>query len=225
MRILAPTTTDQTGAHRARTVGRARFQEPVGKARAITHAMLERLAQPAIQLDTRVERSQRITRGASSPAGTRSRRQGDLADVGALYMKLLPDRCGAAGSAIDTPSATAGAPSRWTALAGPVPWLAEEASSVVLSSTRRFDRRSDPFTTEARRPVPGNLYLVIGQQSLLDPTRAPAVARLWAYRACRRSRRRVGTRSEMFADRIEHRIEGPGAGIRALIRGWPLRAA
>src|SRR5262249_41723040 len=67
---------------------------------------------------------------------------------------------------------------------------------------------------------PSNPYLVIGQQSLADPSRAPQGGQtLWAYShvpssvdggwsACR----------ESFADRVERRIEGLAPGFRNLIR-------
>src|SRR5262249_37860981 len=61
----------------------------------------------------------------------------------------------------------------------------------------------------------------IGQQSLADPSRAPAACHtLWAY--SRVPSQVVGgwqRHQEMFADRIEQRIEGLAPGFRALIRG------
>jgi len=68
--------------------------------------------------------------------------------------------------------------------------------------------------------LPANPYLVIGQQSLADPGRAPAGCHtLWAYS-------HVPSRlslpweqvEEEFADRIEKRIEGLAPGFRGLIR-------
>jgi len=62
--------------------------------------------------------------------------------------------------------------------------------------------------------------LVIGQQSLLDPTRAPAPGQtLWAYsRVPSQLPGGWEARKEWFADRIEDRIEALAPGFRALIR-------
>ena len=78
------------------------------------------------------------------------------------------------------------------------------------------------FTNEARGgDLPSNPYLVIGQQSLLDPTRAPAGGHtLWAYSRVPSTWARGWDQvQERFADRIEARIEGLAPGFRALIRG------
>jgi phytoene dehydrogenase-like protein len=77
------------------------------------------------------------------------------------------------------------------------------------------------FTNEARSgQLPGNPYLVIGQQSLLDPTRAPAGSQtLWAYSRVPNTMPDGWTKhKEMFADRIEARIERLAPGFRGLIR-------
>src|SRR5262249_57736526 len=61
------------------------------------------------------------------------------------------------------------------ALAGPVPWSAPEAreSAVVHAGDGLADLIA--FTRQVRRgELPENPYLVIGQQSLVDPSRAPA---------------------------------------------------
>src|SRR5262249_7480895 len=77
------------------------------------------------------------------------------------------------------------------------------------------------FTREVRiGHLPTNPYLVIGQQSLLDPSRAPPGGQtLWAYShvpSC--VREGWNTHKETFADRIEQRIEGLAPGFRNLIR-------
>ena len=67
------------------------------------------------------------------------------------------------------------------------------------------------FTRQVRDGrIPDNPYLVIGQQSLPDPSRAPAGGHtLWAYsRVPPRLERGWDTEREAFADRMEHRIEG-----------------
>ena len=69
--------------------------------------------------------------------------------------------------------------------------------------------------------LPDNPYLVIGQQSLADSSRAPEGCHtLWAYS-------RVPSvvdggwaiHRELFADRVERRIEGLAPGFRSLILG------
>ena len=107
------------------------------------------------------------------------------------------------------------------ALSGPIPWsspLARE-SAVVHAGDSLEDLRT--FTNEVRGgALPSNPYLVIGQQSLCDPSRAPAGQHtLWAYS-------RVPNRApggdwaaiqEGFADAVDARIEGLAPGFRSLI--------
>ena len=69
------------------------------------------------------------------------------------------------------------------ALGGAVPWLNEDAArSAVVHAGDSLDDLTR-FTREVRSgALPTNPYLVIGQQSLADPTRAPAGKHtLWAY--------------------------------------------
>lgn len=113
------------------------------------------------------------------------------------------------------------------ALDGPVPWATELAreAAVVHAGDSLDDLRR--FTNEVRGgALPSNPYLVIGQQSLSDPTRAPAGKHvLWAYS-------RVpnypssdwapggdwAAVKERFADVIDQRIEALAPGFRKLIR-------
>jgi phytoene dehydrogenase-like protein len=77
------------------------------------------------------------------------------------------------------------------------------------------------FTREVRAGrLPSSPYLVIGQQSLIDPSRAPPGGQtLWAYsHAPSQIEGGWGTQREAFADRIEKRIEGLAPGFRGLIR-------
>jgi phytoene dehydrogenase-like protein len=102
------------------------------------------------------------------------------------------------------------------ALASPVPWRDDAAreSAVVHLGESLDDLRA--FTREVRAgQLPKRPYLVVGQQSLLDPTRAPPGAHtLYAYthvpsvvdggwEAAR----------EAFADRVEARIEALAPGF------------
>jgi phytoene dehydrogenase-like protein len=106
------------------------------------------------------------------------------------------------------------------ALSGPVPWVVEAARrSAVVHAGDSIDDLAR-FTGQVRSgALPDNPYLVIGQQSLLDPTRAPAGQHtLWSYT-------RVPTTiaggwsnaAEAFGDRIDARIEGLAPGFRSRI--------
>jgi phytoene dehydrogenase-like protein len=108
------------------------------------------------------------------------------------------------------------------ALDGPVPWaspLAREAAVVHAGDSLEDLQR---FTNEVRGgALPSNPYLVIGQQSLCDPSRAPAGKHtLWAY--SRVPNRAPGgdwaAEKERFADAVDARIEGLAPGFRELIR-------
>lgn len=107
------------------------------------------------------------------------------------------------------------------ALDGPVPWSNEIAArSAVIHAGDSLDDLS-AFTGEVRSgALPSHPYLVIGQQSLADPTRAPLGRHtLWAYSrvpSIPREGSWEGRRDE-FADRIEARIEELAPGFRKRI--------
>ena len=108
------------------------------------------------------------------------------------------------------------------ALSGPVPWRAEEARKSAVVHTGDSIADLIHFTQQVRnKRLPDNPYLVIGQQSLLDPSRAPAGCHtLWAYsRVPNRMKGGWIKWKEVFADRIDQRIEGLAPGFRKLIIG------
>jgi phytoene dehydrogenase-like protein len=207
------------------------FGVPAGGARAITHALLRRLEEAGgqLQLDTRVEQvvvragravAVRTAAGDELPVG-----RAVLADVGApaLYLRMLEEsvvpgwvrrsmrrfRYGWGTFKMD-----------W-ALAGPVPWSAEQARESAVVHTGDSIADLARFTSQVRAGrLPDNPYLVIGQQSLLDPGRAPAGGHtLWAYsRVPSRLEGGWTAHQESFADAIERRIEGLAPGFRAFIR-------
>ena len=208
------------------------FQVPVGGALAITDAILKRLAQfgGQMQLNARVDSivvrkgravAVRTTGGDEIPVA-----KAILADVGApaLYLRLLPENSvpGWVRQSIHHFRYGWGTFKMDWALAGPVPWIAEEArQSAVVHAGDSIDDLIR-FTNEARAgQLPTNPYLVIGQQSLLDPTRAPVGCHtLWAYSRVPSQMPGGWSRcKETFADRIDQRIEGLAPGFRALIRG------
>ncbi len=107
------------------------------------------------------------------------------------------------------------------ALADPVPWTVEQARrSAVVHVGDSLDDLSR-FTTQVRSgALPDNPYLVVGQQSLIDPSRAPAGGHtLWAYsRVPSRPEGGWKAHAERFADAIERRLEALAPGFRALVR-------
>lgn len=108
------------------------------------------------------------------------------------------------------------------ALDGPIPWATElsREAAVVHAGDSLDDLRL--FTAEVRGgALPSNPYLVIGQQSLSDPSRAPAGKHtVWAYSRVP-NHAPGGDWSAIqarFADTIDARIEALAPGFRALIR-------
>ena len=207
------------------------FQVPVGGARAITQALLFRLHEAGgeIRLNTHVDAI--VVRGGKAVAVHTWHgeeipvRRAILADVGApaLYLKLLPSR--------HVPSWLRQSIRRFQyswgtfkmdwALSGPVPWSSSQAREAAVVHAGDSIDDLIAFTREVRAGnLPSNPYLVIGQQSLLDPSRAPPGRQtLWAYSHVPSwVRGEWKTHKERFADRIEQRIEGLAPGFRALIR-------
>jgi phytoene dehydrogenase-like protein len=208
------------------------FPVPAGGARSLCEALLRRLTEAGgqLRLGTRVEavlvRQGRAV-GVRTAAGEEiDAKKAVLADVGApaLFLKMLPERAatwwlrrrmrhfryGWGTFKMD-----------W-ALAAPVPWSCAEAreSAVVHAGDSLDDLRA--FTRAVRAgQLPANPYLVIGQQSLADPSRAPPGCHtLWAYsHAPSVMPGGWEAHREGFADRIEARIEGLAPGFRQLIRG------
>ncbi len=213
------------------------FRVPVGGARAITQALLRRLEEAGgqVRLNTHVDRI--VVRGRRAVAvRTRSGeeiavKRAILADVGApaLFLKMLPTH-------------TVSWYLRWAikrfrygwgtfkmdwALAGPVPWTAAQARQAAVVHAGDSIDDLILFTRQVRAGrLPTNPYLVIGQQSLLDPSRAPAGGQtLWAYTHVPSTVAGGWTGAkDFFADRIEERIEGLAPGIRRLIRGRAIHA-
>lgn len=107
-------------------------------------------------------------------------------------------------------------------LDGPVPWAVELARKAAVVHAGDSVDDLARFTAQARAgELPDNPYLVIGQQSLSDPSRAPSGKHtLWAYSRVP-SRPSTGDWSalrEVFADRVDARIEALAPGFRATVR-------
>jgi len=106
------------------------------------------------------------------------------------------------------------------ALSEPVPWALEPCRrSAVVHAGDSLDDLSR-FTRQVRAgQLPEHPYLVIGQQSLCDPSRAPEGRHtLWAYSHVP-SKPAGGWEDakEGFADVVDHRIEGLAPGFRSQI--------
>ena len=202
---------------------------PVGGAGAITGAMARRLeskggtvrlAAPVtrIAVDGRQARAVVLADGTEIPTRT------VLADTGApaLFQRLLP------ASAVPgrVRRAMARFPRGWGAfkmdwvLDGPVPWKSEEAHRAAVVHAGDDIEDLVRFTAESRRgDIPSNPYLVIGQQSLADRTRAPDGRHtLWAYsRVPPEVEGGWSTHRDAFADAIDARIEGLAPGFEQRI--------
>ncbi len=202
---------------------------PQGGAQALTDAMLSHLRAHGgrARLGARVDRvlvREREVCGVQLANGDEIPARIVLADtdVVALLTKMVDPEW--------VPSrileALSGFPRGWGtfkvdwALGQPVPWTVDEARrSAVIHAGDSLDDLSR-FTTQVRSgALPDNPYLVIGQQSLLDPTRAPEGQHtLWAYsRVPPTLPQGWGHHAEAFADRVERRIEALAPGFRASI--------
>lgn len=106
------------------------------------------------------------------------------------------------------------------ALSAPVPWAVLQARQAAVVHTGDSVEDLQRFTDQVRGgALPDNPYLVIGQQSLADPSRAPAGKHtLWAYsRVPPRMPGGWQAHAEAMADRIDARIEALAPGFRATV--------
>lgn len=106
------------------------------------------------------------------------------------------------------------------ALSGPVPWANEACRRAAVVHTGENLDDLARFTREVRAgTLPERPYLVVGQQSLLDPTRAPDGSHtLYAYsRVPSDIPGGWSAASSRFADRIDDRIEALAPGFKARI--------
>jgi phytoene dehydrogenase-like protein len=108
------------------------------------------------------------------------------------------------------------------ALSGPVPWSVETArESAVVHAGESVDDLAR-FVSEVRSGrLPERPYLVMGQHTLLDPSRAPE-GRHTLYCYSRVPPVVAGGWSEggrRFADSVEQRVEGLAPGFRELVLG------
>lgn len=213
---------------RAATVG---FGIPVGGARAVTEALTAELRAHGgqLRLGATVDRVA-VRRGRAQAVVLRGgeeirARRAIVADTSApaLYLGLLE---GAHVPAWLTQRMRV-FPLGWGAfkvdfaLDRPAPWTAESArrSGVVHAGDDLADLNRNAAQVRAGE-VPDHPYLVIGQQSLVDPLRVPGGGHtLYVYgRVPRRVEGGWEAWRERFADRIVARIEALAPGFSATVR-------
>jgi phytoene dehydrogenase-like protein len=115
-------------------------------------------------------------------------------------------------------------------LDGPIPWKADGAQQAgTVHLVESVDEMSEAASHIVRSLLPARPFLIIGQQSMTDPTRMPpGKETAWAYTHISREVRGdaageievpLGPSSlEQFVDRMQARIEELAPGFGALIR-------
>lgn len=217
------------------------FPVPEGGAGNLTRALVRRLRAKGgvVRCDAPVRRiavRKGRAAGVELADGTGiAARRAILADIDApqLYLRLLPDSAVPASLLRDLErfqwdSATVKVD--WT-LDGPIPWSAEPARRAgTVHVAESIDELSVTASELARGIVPTNPFLLLGQQSMTDPTRAPeGKETAWAYTHVPShismdprgsiTGRWDGADEEQMADRMEARIEALAPGFRDLVRG------
>ncbi|MDX2052686.1 MAG: NAD(P)/FAD-dependent oxidoreductase [Polyangiaceae bacterium] len=113
------------------------------------------------------------------------------------------------------------------ALVSPVPWLTEPARQSAVVHTGESLEDLERFTHEVQSGrLPTNPYLVLGQQSLIDPLRAPANQHtLYCYTHVPSTLPGGWSDAkERFADSVEARIEALAPGFRASVKARAVRS-
>lgn len=217
------------------------YPVPAGGASALTDALVARLREHGgeVVCDTPVARVLvRSCRAAGVELADGTLVHADravLADVNAplLYRRLvaagdLPARLLEDLDRFDWDHATFKVD--WT-LDGPIPWRSAPARRAgTVHVAEGVDELTVTASELARGLVPTDPFLLVGQQSMTDPSRAPAGKDTgWAYtHVPRRTRGDAAgvldgdwsaSDVERFASRIEDRIEALAPGFRDLIRG------
>ena len=216
----------------AMTASTGGYAVPEGGSRSITSALVQCLGAYGgkLRLGARVTRV--VVRSGSAAAVRLSSGEEIAArvvladtDVAALMLDLLERR--------DVPGWVASFMHRYPrgwgtfkmdwALQGPVPWSVGPAGESAVVHAGESIEDLTRFTVQVRSGgLPERPYLVIGQQSLVDATRAPSGCHtLWAYtHVPSKLGRDWAAVQEEFGDRVDARIENlaPGFKSRVLAR-------
>jgi phytoene dehydrogenase-like protein len=197
---------------------------PEGGAGRLTDALVRRLESKGGRVTCNAEVTEIVVRGGRaqgvrSRAGDVSASKAVLADVHAvaLYLELLapehvPARVLDRIRRMELDPATFKLD--WT-LDGPIPWAAAEARRApVIHVAESVDELSVTASELARRLVPTDPFLVMGQYSMGDPSRQPdGKETAWAY-----THLPQGVDPGDLAERMEARIEALAPGFGALVR-------
>jgi phytoene dehydrogenase-like protein len=202
------------------------FAVPLGGTSKITQALVRRLEQAGGEVHTGVHVESVVVRGGRAVGVTTTAGEFEaptiVADVAAptLYLRMLPQA--------HVPARVRRAMQRFRhgfgtfkldwALDGAVPWHNEDCRRAAVVHAAESNDDMARFVAQVRaRLLPDLPYLVIGQQSLVDPSRAPEGRHtLWCYSRVPSDRPWRAER-EAFADRVEERIEGLAPGFRKRI--------
>jgi len=215
------------------------YPVPEGGAGEITRALVERLRDRGgeVWCDTPIERIEVHDGRARAAIGADGRRfearRAVLADCGApaLFLKMLPqevvpDRIRDALRRYQYDNSTFKV--NW-ALREPIPWTAEEARRAsTVHVAEGWDGLTDATVELAERKIPAHPFLVLGQYSMVDPSRSPkGTETAWAYThlpqrptsdaAGELSGDWDGEDAERFADRMEAEVERLAPGFRQRI--------
>lgn len=207
------------------------FPVPEGGAGAVTQALVDRLVErggevrchaPVDRIEVAGGRAVGVHVDDQGPVRARRAVVADV-DAPTLYTRLvaagdLPDHLLADIAAFHWDDATCKVD--WT-LDAPIPWSAPEAR---LAGTVHVAEGVDELTVVAselaRRLVPANPFLLVGQQAVTDPSRQPpGCDTAWAYTHVPRHHPWTPGEEAELVDRMEGRIEALAPGFRAQIRG------
>ena len=223
------------------------FPAPEGGAGAITDALVRRLegrggtvrcSSPATRVVIRGGRAVAVSVGGADPV-TIDANRAVIADVGAPFLyrdlvgiDLVGPRIAGAIRRFQYDHATVKVD--WT-LDGPIPWHASEARQAgTIHVADDLDAMTLWSAQVAMGLIPARPYLVMGQLSMVDPTRQPAGKETaWAYtHVPQRVKGDAADEAnaaitgewddgdgERLADRMEAEIERLAPGFRGLIRG------
>ncbi|HEX5984753.1 MAG TPA: NAD(P)/FAD-dependent oxidoreductase [Solirubrobacterales bacterium] len=215
------------------------YPVPEGGAGEITRALVERLRERGGELlcETPIERIEvrgRRARAAIAADGRRfEARRAILADCGApaLFLKMLPrdavpERVREALRRYQYDNSTFKV--NW-ALREPIPWSAPDARRAgTVHVAEGWDGLTQATVQLAERKIPARPFLVLGQYSMVDPSRSPeGTETAWAYThvpqgpssdaAGEISGDWASSDAEVFADRMEEEVERLAPGFRARI--------